>query len=232
MRGRVEAGLHVGSIPYGYIGVSESLPEAALSRGRGATVGTHLKIVEAEAVVIRRIFGLFAGGRSRHSISKLLNKEKVPSPKYSRKTQDSAWSVDAIERVLRNDKYRGVSAFNRSWYWIDRETGATEKRLRDESEWILTPNETLRIVTDEQWDHATKMFERLDKKNEARRRWGMNRAAVTPYLYSGLLRCGLCGSRLIINGKKGVAYYTCPEHKKGGAAQTTCVCGKTVLRHR
>jgi DNA invertase Pin-like site-specific DNA recombinase len=61
-KGRVLAGFHVGSVPYGYETEQIENTDDPNAIGRAATLGSRLKIVEAQAGVIRRIF-LWMGTR-------------------------------------------------------------------------------------------------------------------------------------------------------------------------
>jgi len=61
---------------------------------------------------------------------------------------------------------------------------------------------------------------------------GLNRTEQSrSYLFSGLLVCGKCGSRLIItsgNGKRAYVRYGCPSHRYRGV----CENGLTIRQDR
>jgi site-specific DNA recombinase len=63
------------------------------------------------------------------------------------------------------------------------------------------------------WDKAEARLKELEEKHNARLLGGFNRAKVRDYLYSGLLFCGVCGSRMKIGGKQGSSVYECPNHR-------------------
>ena len=69
--------------------------------GRAATKGSKLKIIDAVAAIIRRIFEEFANGRSCIGIWKELNLENTALPR----SRSKKWGPDAIKRILRNEKY-------------------------------------------------------------------------------------------------------------------------------
>jgi site-specific DNA recombinase len=139
--GRVLAGFHVGSIPYGYRGVTVENLDSGPAIGRAATKGTILEVIENEAEVIRRIFQLYADGHSMWAICVELNLEKVPSPRnvHSGK-QTSEWSRDAIKRILHNEKYRGVNVWNISHQKKHPKTGAITKEYKPAHEHKRSPD--------------------------------------------------------------------------------------------
>jgi hypothetical protein len=55
--------------------------------------------------------------------------------------------------------------------------------------------------------------EHLEEGHNARLLGGWNRAKNKEYLYSGLLFCGVCKSRMRIGGKGQNAVYECPNHR-------------------
>ncbi|GJE03586.1 recombinase family protein [Methylobacterium isbiliense] len=78
-------GIACGRPPYGY----------APDREGG------LRIVEAEAAVVRRIFAERAAGRILQAIANGLNADRIPSPR------GRAWRTGQVSYVVNNPKYRG-----------------------------------------------------------------------------------------------------------------------------
>lgn len=210
---RVVAGFVAGSWPYGYrpIIVQSDDPNAI---GRAATKGTKLEIDEGEAAVILRIFELFASGYSMWNICVTLNREGIPSPRSVQKgIADAAWSRDAIKRILHNEKYRGIFVWNASRQLEHPKTGQIRKECKPADEVVTVSMPELRIVSDQLWDRVQTRLRELDGEHQARLLGGYNRAKNKPYLYSGLLFCGVCGSRMRIGGKNLNAVYECPNHR-------------------
>jgi Recombinase zinc beta ribbon domain len=56
-------------------------------------------------------------------------------------------------------------------------------------------------------------LKQLHDRQEARKTRGYNRAKNSPYLYSGLLYCGVCGSQLKADGPVQYAAYVCPDYR-------------------
>ena len=84
---------------------------------------------EREAVVVRRIFRLYAEGASMLKIARLLNDEGVPTKR------GGLWSAAAIRRVLTNSSYIGVDYYGKTrTVYGKRGTGRRVAVPRDE--WI------------------------------------------------------------------------------------------------
>ena len=216
-RGRVLAGFIAGSWPYGYrpsIAQNNEDPDAV---GRAATKGTMLTIEKSEAEIIRRIFQMFAEGHSMWSICIALNLEKIASPRSLQLSKtDAAWSRDAIKRILHNPKYRGEFIWNATQQLEHPKTGQIRKEDKPAHERVVVPAPHLRIVSDELWarvEARLKELERDDQK-QARLMGSFNRAKNKPYLYSGLIFCGMCQSRMRMGGVGQNAGYECPNHRQ------------------
>jgi site-specific DNA recombinase len=154
-KGRTLKGFNAGSWPYGYRGVVVVSPDSH-AIGRATTEGTWLEVIESEAEVIRRIFNLFSDGYSMWNVCVQLNLEKVPSPGNVRSgKQASEWSRDAIKRILRNEKYRGVNVWNATTQLEHPTTGQITKEYKPAHEHVRVPASHLRIVSDELWDKVT-----------------------------------------------------------------------------
>lgn len=66
----------------------------------------EIAVVEEEAILVRRVFSLYAGGLSYQKISDLLNTEKIP---YS---QDAPiWNKHKVKRLLENPRYVGQDSY-------------------------------------------------------------------------------------------------------------------------
>lgn len=105
---RVMKGFHVGSVPYGYRAVRIENASNPAAVGQAATLGTKLEIVKDQAEIVLRIFQLFVDGHAMYSISRQLNRQRIPSPQNIRAgSTKNEWSHDAICHILCNTKYRG-----------------------------------------------------------------------------------------------------------------------------
>jgi site-specific DNA recombinase len=208
--GRVLAGYHCGSEPYGYRSVRVVDP-ASLHGGRqSGTLGSKLAIHEEEAEVVRRIFGLFADGESVLGITKALNRDKIPSPQNSRaRKEGSQWCPSAIKDIFHNEKYKGMYVWNSSYQSEHPKTGELIKVKKAEHEVIRLERPEIRIVPDILWNATAARLARMQDRQVQRVQGGYNRAINRPYLYSGFLYCGECRQKLILNGLQGKARYKC-----------------------
>ncbi len=138
-----------------------------------------LTINEAEAVIIRRIFDLYANqGVGVRTISRVLYDEGYTS------RQGNAFNVLTIRHILCNPKYKGWYCANMS-QTVDYRT--KRKVFLDESEWIMYPDPSIpAIVSEELWDRAHAIY----KKRSAEARAHKSAAGYhNRYAYSGKLIC-------------------------------------------
>jgi site-specific DNA recombinase len=228
-KGRVLAGFNAGSCAYGYRQVVIESPSSATAIGRAATTGSMLEIVEVEAVIIRRIFQHFADGYSSWNIAVKLNLETVTSPRNSQSGKHKGeWSGDTIKRMLHNKKYRGMNVWNMTTQIEHPVTGQIRKEYKPVHEHVRVDAPHLRIVSNELWDQVVARLNHLQEKQNARVLGGHNRAKNKDYLYSGLLFCGICDSRMRIGGKGQNAVYECPNHR----SRRGCSNSLRIRQHR
>ena len=189
LRGRVEAGRSGGGNSYGYDVLQE--PSAAGEPVRGAR-----RVNPTEAAVVGRIFREYAAGKSPRRIAFDLNAKGIPAP------GGRAWGASTINGnaargtgILNNEIYIGRMVWNRLRYIRDPDAGKRVSRLNPPDQWIVKEVSELRIVDQELWDRvkarqkAVKKETRPDCKRE-RPFWERRRPR---YLFSGLMKCGVCG---------------------------------------
>ena len=223
-QGRVLKGLHPGGRCYGYTNVSIEDPSRQGKYGRPAVSGVRLEINEEEACVVRRIFQIYADGDSLARIAKKLNAEGVASPQPARQRPLQAWCTSLIREMLRNERYRGVQVWNRTVKQRNPETGRKVSRRRPESEWMRVSVQEWRVVSEPLW-------EAVQTAIDGKRRFGVPRCGgqnrteqSRRYLFSGLLHCGVCDSRMVIvsgrgKSKRGYTRYGCPTHRYRGVCE-------------
>jgi site-specific DNA recombinase len=230
--GRVLKGLNPGGKCYGYINV----PIEDLSRqgkyGRPAVAGVMLKIHPEQSRIVLRIFEMSARGCGLAQISKTLNAEGVLAPQPPKTRSMRAWCPSAIRGILRNERYRGVLVWNRTEKTRNPETGRKISRPRPKESWKRVEVPEWRIVPEDLWIAVQVRNAAMNRKFGASRLGGMSRTEkARSYLFSGLLRCGECGSRMVIisgQGKRGYAKYGCPSHRYRGV----CSNALTIRRER
>ena len=207
--------LHVtGGRVYAYDNVDVPAPDLGPD-GRPRRLYVKRQINDAQAAVVRRIFQLCADGYGLTRIAKTLNAEAVAPPR----AHGRGWAPTAIREILHRDLYHGVVVWNRSQKIVRRGTKA--QRKRPVSDWLRLPAPELQIVSDELWDAARRRL--AGTQNTFRPRAGQPRDRldlVSPYLLSGLGRCGLCGGSLIAmsrhHGRRRGFFYGCAYNSKRG----------------
>jgi DNA invertase Pin-like site-specific DNA recombinase len=214
LRGRVEAGKSGGGLCYGYR-VVRALGE------HGVTTGER-EIEPNEAAVVVRIFHEFVAGVSPKAIAKRLNSEHVSGP------GGGTWGPSTIHGhagrgtgILNNELYIGCLVWNRQRYIKDPDTGRRVSRRNPPATWITTPVPAQRIISDELWQSA--------KARQAETRHllppgtNLGRVRRPTYLFSGLTKCGVCGSGFTMFSKSRLA--CCGARDRG-----ICTNGLTIRR--
>jgi site-specific DNA recombinase len=159
---------------------------------------------EGAAVIVRVGETFVERGGSYHATAVALNKARIPSP------GGATWSPQVVKNVLRNPIYRGEYRHGVS-RCVAR--GGTLVRERSpEAEVLHIPHPELRI-----WPEA--LLPKIDAilSQPRRRPW----SAMGPrHLGSSFLKCGVCGSSLVVSGtkKRNNLSYTCDKHRMHGRA--------------
>ncbi|WP_407059711.1 recombinase family protein [Brevundimonas bacteroides] len=208
---RVKAGRSGGGRCYGY----------RVARGADDERGL-LDIDQEQAEVIRRIFTDYAAGKSPRLIAHALNREGVPGPRGGEWTPSAVYGDRrAKDGILCQELYVGVRVFNRRKFRKHPDTGRRSSVLNPESEWIREPAPELRIIDDALWAAAQARQEALtDQPAEQARR--------PKRLLSGLLKCGLCGSGMTLNGNK----YACSAARERGTCSNKKIIAAPTVEAR
>src|SRR5437016_2996380 len=147
------------------------------------------RVIETEAVIVREIFARFAAGEFMKAIARDLNVRKIPSPGFawqrSVRRRDGCWLISTLNPLLRNERYMGRVVWNRSTWVKDPDSGRRARRMRPESEWVVTPCPA--VIDEETWATAQQRL----KERATGKRLGRPRR----YLLSGLLVCERWGAR-------------------------------------
>jgi DNA invertase Pin-like site-specific DNA recombinase len=170
------------------------------------------QIVEAEAAIVREIFGRTAAGESMRTITNDLNARDVPSPgaRWNRteRRRDGRWLISALNGMLQNERYIGRLIWNRSEWLKDPDSGKRTRRERPQDQW--TVKECPAIVDASTWSKVqARMTQRATGERQGR--------GVRRYLLSGLLVCEHCGGRMVVRGS-GASHYGCSTYMQGGKA--------------
>ncbi|MCD1636441.1 recombinase family protein, partial [Martelella mediterranea] len=185
LRGRASAGKSAGGKTYGY--------DVVARRDQvGEPVHGERAINRSEAAIVQRIFREYANGISPKKIAEALNREQVPAPRGKH------WGASTIhgnrERgtgILNNELYIGRLVWNRLTYVKDPETGKRVSRPNRQEDLTITDVPDLRIVDQGVWEAAKARQGALKSKGTGTAVWDRRRPRT---LFSGLMRCGCCGS--------------------------------------
>ncbi len=205
--GKARKGKCAGGRVYGY----DNVPVVAKTTdGDEQRVFVEYAINEEQAAVVRRIFELRAEGEGYRAIARILNREKVPSPRAGKRGTGS-WGYSSVRVISLNERYRGFIPYNRQKKTY---RGGTKVRVeRPKDEWLMVPAPHLQIVDDELWERAAA---RRPRSRTTKKRLGR----PPKYLLSGILRCGLCGGPMqIVNTKRGsksIKAYACAWRRNRG----------------
>jgi len=185
LEGRVVAGRSAGGRAYGYDLVKKF-------DVNGEPVKGQLSINPKQAKVVNRIFREFAvEGRSPNAIALRLNDDGI------KPLRAKLWATSGIYVMLRNELYVGRRVWNKRRFLKNPVNGRITPRRKPQSEWVINDVPELRIILDDLWEQAqARIRETSDRTKAVRERTGSkhSRAGGGPkYLFSGILRCGICG---------------------------------------
>ncbi len=179
LKDRFNQGFMLHITPYGY--------SIAMKIENGKAVKLPRRIVPQEANVVRRIYRECIEGKSCREIALGLNAEGI----HTRRRP--YWIPNSVNCILRNPVYCGKVAH-------------TVHKVHDgyrrlpENQWVRVPGKHQPIVSEQEWNQA---------QDVRKRRARQPRAMGTPWLLSGLLRCGYCGGAMYAEGIWRGGYYVC-----------------------
>jgi site-specific DNA recombinase len=217
---------HVGRI-FGYRSVPIEDPERKDQCGRPIISGVRLSVDDEQAKIVRRIFSLYSSGLSIKAVAKRMNKERILSPQ-PREGRQQSWAPSGIRVILRNERYRGVVTWARTRKVRNPSTGRRVRKPRAASDWVRVEMPEQRIVSESLWKSVQGRLAHMNTVyGEQGRKGGLMNArlASSPYIFSGLLRCGKCGRHFVIvsgaGRNKPSAEYGCSYHATRGTCPNT-----------
>jgi len=216
LSGQHARGFATGSITFGYRTVAVPDPSGKLDpNGHPILAGKRVEVNPTEAAVVRQIFEWYAAGSGIERIVSRLNAEGAPGPRGRR------WRSGTVRTLLLNEKYRGLLIWGRQS--VDRRPGTRQRILRTlpREQWHVQERPELRIIPDDLWERAQarrqdvrRAFDLKPGRNLVR---GKNAALHSPHLFSGFLRCGVCGGAVaVVTGGHGSPRYGCITSWRNG----------------
>jgi DNA invertase Pin-like site-specific DNA recombinase len=221
LAGQLSRGFATGSITYGYRTVPVIDPSGKVDPSTGYPVlsGKRVEIVPDEATNIVRIFERFAAGLGATRIVIALNQAAIPGPR------GQTWKIGAVKRILANERYTGRLIWGQKRF--ERRPGTRQKVARavPREQWHIHDRPELRIVSDAVWSAVQR------RRAVVRALWpegasrtlmrGKNAALHSRALFSGFMRCGICGGSVVLtSGGHGAPRYGCLRSIRNG--RTAC----------
>ncbi|MCD7848222.1 MAG: DUF4368 domain-containing protein [Oscillospiraceae bacterium] len=188
---------------------------------------------EEAAAVVRRIFDLTIAGKGPTQIARILEQEKVLtiSAYYAKNPEQNKhlkvpedpyrWSDHSVIRVLENMEYTGCTCNFKTYS----KSYKLKKRFPNTVEdMVIFPNTQEAIISQAQWDRVQEL-----RKNKRR-----NTKAERQGLFSGLLFCADCGSKLHFSTSKSFEgrqdHYVCSNYKSNRGDCSAHYIREDVLR--
>ncbi len=156
----------------------------------------------ARVEVIRRIFAWYTGGSGLgfKSIADRLNREGVVSPKAK------GWAMSSIRVIIMNPVYIGRVVWNRRQmgkfhriadrHEVERDgCGKRTLKWNDPQDWLVYEHAHEPLVAPDTFERAQRI---LKERGNHRQATGFltGKAKTSPYLLSGLIKCGACGGSM------------------------------------
>jgi len=186
-----------GRPPYGYV---------LMKVKDGATSRTKLEPHPGTAPITQCIFRECLAGKGLKAIARSLNADGISS------RTGKKWGATSIEKILHNETYTGTMVWG--------------KRTKNPSR---IGNGTVLLRTDNAWpalvDRAT--FAQAQARLASRSPKVIHPKEVdSPYLLSGIVRCGICGAAMVGQGSgHRYHYYMCGNARRKGRE----VCPSPIL---
>ena len=229
LEGQKLRGFSAGENVYGYC--TKPVGELKLNRkGQAKYEGMVHKINPEETEIVKRIFKEFVEGKSIHKIATGLNENKIPTKRNMR----GGWNISTVSRILKNEKYTGIWNWRKSKNVRDPMTGKKKSIPRPAKEHIPIFREDLIIIDKETWAKAQKRWLGLkgtwpvSKKRKAFYQQKSYIHTSPTHLFSGLMKCKVCGGAIVLLSGKGTGYYGCYNAKRKTCSNTLMVPRKRI----
>ncbi|WP_109340316.1 recombinase family protein [Saliniradius amylolyticus] len=154
----------------------------------------ELRINESEAAVVRKIFDMRQKGLGGHSIASELNRLGLIC-------RNARWSRRMVSSLLRNPSVAGQIVFNKT---------GRHGVPNSPDKWIVIDSHQP-IIPREIFDQVQEIIDSVKFDNKT--------AHNSTYLLSGLVYCGVCERKMLIEKAKGASrkysYYNCGTNSRG-----------------
>jgi site-specific DNA recombinase len=197
-RERLSQGKMIGCYPpYGYIHIR---------RDKGSGTDAYFKVNTSEALVVKKIFGLYLKLESMFMVAKRLSEMGIKS--RGKGSKPKFFHTSMIKKILSNETYIGNWFYGKSSpceakFHINkvRKHRLTGRRMNPKSEWTLIKIPA--IIDNETFDRAQQIL-----KKRYRQR---GKESKFPVLCKGLIRCVDCGRLYGAKKQRQSRIYRCPQ---------------------
>ncbi len=187
---KIQRGEYVGRAPFGY--------------KKSGSEKNKLVIDEAEAYIVRIIYGLYMSGSGYSSISKYLEERGYCAPKGER------WNRITVRRILCSRVYIGdtVQGVSEKVSFKSKKT----RRLPKEN-WVITQGTHEAIIDREAYEEVQRL---RNSRNSSKISRNKGR-----HILNGILACGDCGSTMYARKRKNGTAYVCGNYCRNGRGACT-----------
>jgi len=137
----------------------------------------NLVVNEEQAIIVRRIYGMFLQGRSPFAIARVLTEEGIPTPGGKKN-----WAQGTVKSILTNEKYKG-DALLQKVYTVDFLSKKKKVNEGEVPQYYVEGNHDAIIEPG--------VFDAVQKQM-AIRHPGKNRQSSV-HIFSSRIKCGDCG---------------------------------------
>lgn len=227
---KAKAGHVTGGKVFGYdnLNIAGATPDL---QGNLKRSHVELRINEAEADVVQKIFRLYVEGFGFTAIAKALNREGARCPRPRPLTKPHGWAASSVRQIILRRLYKGEQVWGATKKRAP--SGVRKVRRRPEAEWIVIPMPQLQIVSPELWNRAQERWKHVRKMylraTDGRLHGRPTNGHESPYLLTGFTACKTCTGSLCVQSERRrsnrVFYYACTTHCRRGAA----ACAEIML---
>ncbi len=201
LMGQALDGYSAGGLPYGYKSFHDGN-------------GFKRAIDEDKAKWVQFIFDRYAAGIRPRQIADELNTQGVPSPRGGSWAHSAIYPDSKGVGILANAMYNGRQVWNKTAWVKDPATGRRRRTMRPMSEWVIIDSPELKIIDDDTWRLCELRAKTCKRDTAAKQSVGKGSGGRLPkYLFSGLLKCGVCGGAFVIQNR---TQYGCATNKDRG----------------
>jgi DNA invertase Pin-like site-specific DNA recombinase len=228
MKRKAKAGHVTGGSVFGYDNVEIA---GTMLDFQGCTKRSHveLRINEAEADVVRKMFRLYADGRGFTSIAKALNADGAiclrPRPSFGK---PQGWVSSSLRQIILRCLYVGEQVCGRTKKRTP--SGVKKAQRRAEHDWIVVNVPQLQIVPPELWEEVQNRWKNVRqlylRATDGRLHGRPTNGHESSYLFTGFTECkGSLFIRSRSHGKRRAFHYACTTHYLHGPE----MCSESIL---